>query len=90
MAGFGLMETSERKDQMLPLFQVQKLNLSHGASAQMNQRACLFWECQLLWAGSPGMSLYLWIMRLFKATVYFLNIARDDIVKEQREARLPA
>lgn len=35
MAGFGLMETSERKGQMLPLFQVQKLNLSHGASAQI-------------------------------------------------------
>lgn len=90
MAGFGLIETSERKDQMLPLFQVQKLNLSHGASAQINQRACLFWECQLMCAGSPRMSLYLWIMKIFKVIVKFPNTARDDIVKEHSEACLPA
>ena len=41
-------------------------------------------------AGSPRMSLYLWIMKIFKVTVKFPNTARDDIVKEQREACLPA
>ena len=91
MAEFDLMETKERHNQLSPLFQVQKLKLNHRASARINQRACLFQECQLIWAHPPGsgIPLYMWIMSIFKAIVSFPNTTRADIVKEQREAHLP-
>lgn len=91
MAEFDLMETKERHNQLSPLFQVQKLKLNHRANARINQIACLFQECQLIWAHPPGseISLCMWTIRTSKAIISFPNSARAAIVKERREARLP-